>query len=325
MFRKIAIISIGLAAIVNLNAGEIQLGQIISGVNYGLTRQYMTTGLGSIGTATLSNYDAVLFANSTLGGVSPVPFAGYSNTSGTAATPGSTVNAVSNGVTFAMIGDTATPSDADYWTINGDTPVIVIPVGVFGVKTVWTMMNNAFGPNGVNDTDVTFSFGSSANDTGADVQTVTLDLVDGTEIRDAVDCTNGGTSCTSLDYAETLTLLTGVSNSGSTSGILPTVNVAAENVYSAAYNAGSSGPYASTTGNVVLDETGFGFGSAFAGSYLVSIKISDVSGGSNSDTSVSAITLMTAVPEPSTVALFMAGLGVIGFTRLRRNRGLKQN
>lgn len=317
MFRHIAVISVGLAAIINLNAGQIQIGQ----GNLGLTNTWMTSGVGSVGTATLANYDATLFSGATNGGTAPKPFTGYSNTAGTAATPGSTITG-SNGITFDMISDTATPSDADYWNLLGNTPTVVIPVGVFGVKQVWTMLNDATGVNANNAEQVTYSFGSSANDTGADVQTVTIDFVNGDEVRDAVDCTGGGAACTSITYATGILASTNsVSNTGSAGAA--TYNITALNLFTSLYTAGTAGaPYTNTSGSLNLDEQGIGFGATFANQFLVSVKITDLTG---SDTAVSAVTVVTAVPEPSTVFLFAAGLGALGFTRLRLNRRRQQS
>jgi hypothetical protein len=317
MFQKIAIIAVaGLVAAASLSAGQIQLGG-----STGLTSTYITSNGGSTGTSTLSNYDSTLFSGSTNSGTPPTPFTGYSNTPGTASTAGSTL--VQGTVTFDMISQTG--NDGNFWDLVGQTPQIKIPAGVFGVQTVWTMLNNAYGPNTANDTDVTFTFDNAANGSNAaSLNTVTVDLVNGTEIRDAVDCTSGDV-CTSLNFATSLasgatSVSTTVTGSGPAS-----INVVSRNVYSSIYNGGSSSPYGGTSGNLVLDDVGFAFGNAFANQYLVSVLVSDNSGvAGTSTTGVSAVTLVTTgltpAPEPSSVVLFIAGSGLIGLVRLQRKR-----
>jgi hypothetical protein len=318
MFRKIAIIAVtGLAAVASVSAGQIQLGQTISGVNDGLTTTYMTSG-GSTGSSTLKNYDLNLFSNGTNSGTPPTPFIGYSNTAGVASTPGSTL-VDSSGVTFDMISQTG--SNGNFWDLLSTSPTITIPAGVFDVKTVWMMMNNLYGVGGSNDTDVKFTFDNAANGSDAgSLNTVTVDLVNGTEIRDAVDCTNVTSSCTLLTYGTGLAPMTTVATTVTGSGP-SSLNIAARNIVTTAYNTGSAAPYANTSGNLVLDEQGFGFGSAFASQYLVSIQVTDDSGALNvSRTAVSAVTLITATPEPSSVLLLLTGFGMLCFTVLKRKR-----
>src|ERR1700722_15270147 len=99
MFRYIAILIVGAGAIANVDAGQIQIGQVITGVNDGLTTTYVTSGCagggsciaGSAGSFSERAYDANLFSAATPAPVSPSPFSGYSNTAGTPATPGSTM------------------------------------------------------------------------------------------------------------------------------------------------------------------------------------------------------------------------------------------
>jgi hypothetical protein len=84
---------------------------------------------------------------------------------------------------------------------------------------------------------------------------------------------------------------------------------------------------------VVLDDQGFIFNGialtgALAGynnvdSYLVSIQIQESAKAGtpgSDDVALSAITLDTATPEPSTVLMLLTGLGAIGFFGLRRRR-----
>jgi hypothetical protein len=77
----------------------------------------------------------------------------------------------------------------------------------------------------------------------------------------------------------------------------------------------------SITGNLVLDDQGFFFtGSALTtslSSYLVNIQIMEANVATGSAVGISAVTV-DATPEPSTILLLLAGLGAIGFSRLRR-------
>jgi hypothetical protein len=90
--------------------------------------------------------------------------------------------------------------------------------------------------------------------------------------------------------------------------------------------------YANTSGNVVLDDQGFIFnslnltGTGFTGltnldTYLVSVQVKEVgSGDTGAFLGLSAITVDSPVPEPSTVALVLVGLGAVGFGALRRKK-----
>jgi len=79
-------------------------------------------------------------------------------------------------------------------------------------------------------------------------------------------------------------------------------------------------------GAAYLDDQGFFFNSANLSTlgagltnlntYLVSVQVNEIS-TSGSGAGLAAITV-DAVPEPSTILLFVAGLGVVGLGRLRK-------
>ena len=70
---------------------------------------------------------------------------------------------------------------------------------------------------------------------------------------------------------------------------------------------------------VAFQDQGFQFGSAYLNKYLASITVQELSGVlATSQTALSAITVESALPEPSTILLLMTGLGAIGFSRMRR-------
>jgi len=300
----------GLTGIVAVYAGPVQL-QI--GGSTGLTSGFVsqTVSPGPAGSVGLQPYVGDIPPGSTsLTGLSGVPAA--------PAVPNGEVSGgqllTSNGVTFAMIDSGV--STANQWISTNqsvDTTTDTIQIGIFGVSAAWTMLNDQYGtPNGTNTT-VTFNFGNSANVTnGTSLQ---FTLTNGTEIRDAVDCITG--TCpsysTGLDF---------VNDYGPTGALNPATgpHVSAFNVWTGSYNtAGSASAYKNTTGDVFLDAQDFSLGSAYSGLYLVNIQIADANTGANTSRDMlSAVTVLGQAPEPSTWLLFAAGLGLVGFFRLRQ-------
>jgi hypothetical protein len=69
-----------------------------------------------------------------------------------------------------------------------------------------------------------------------------------------------------------------------------------------------------------IDDQDFVFGSAFASDWLVSLAVTQNSnfGNNISATALSAVTVDSAVPEPTTLVLLFAGLG--GIAAMRRFR-----
>ncbi|MDP9053676.1 MAG: hypothetical protein M3N93_05155, partial [Acidobacteriota bacterium] len=178
------------------NAGQIQLG----GVN-GLTNSYITSGCagsscvaGSTATAIEQNYDNVLFSGALNTSTSPKPYSTYSTSTANAGT----IVDSTNGVTFSMINDgTSEGGSNNVWTLaqaSGTLPTMTIPVGVFGVTDVYTMINTELASAASANRDVTlfFNFGTTSN--ASTVQTVTVKLANsnnsttaGGEVRNAVD------------------------------------------------------------------------------------------------------------------------------------------
>jgi len=274
MFRLTIVSTLGLVAVVAANAGSIEIG----GAS-GLTNSYLTTagggancaagaGLcitGSTGGFGEQNYDNVLFAGAT-NGTAPVPFSGYTQNTGIGSglTATSATNATSaGGVTFAMVSDGLNSgSSRNFWESNGNE-TITVPIGVFDVTDVATMLQNVWGSVGGNDTTVTFNFGNTSNATSG-LTTVVVNLNDANnagagEVRSGTLCntTTTATCNTTTDPQSALPATT--ANVGG-SGITVTTSA----VYGAATTFGGSyaytsvspntGFYANTAGHLKLDD-----------------------------------------------------------------------
>lgn len=319
--RLLYISILGVAAVSASSAGTIEIGgqsagPITSPTNaFGLTAAYIGAGNS---TWTERNFQANLFtndtiSNSTLGG-STLPDA-------VPTAPGSQQFVdPNNGVVFAMINDGSTGANLNqYWGSpnTAGSPIvssITIPIGLSGLTGASILLNDWFGLNGVANNDtITFNF------TGDGGQR-SVNLSNGNQIADATACIAASpswvttpTNCTQFARS--------VSNAGGGSPFIPTTTDVA---WSASYsNANANGAtiYSGTSGNLSLYDINFDL-SAFAVDTLTSITIADNNNLANSSRLVlSAITVEQA-PEPSTVLLFIAGLGVIGFIGQRRKAKL---
>jgi hypothetical protein len=350
------------------NAGQVTIGSNITyngttGVyqsQNGLTQAYLTgTATSCAGyqlfgnscitstapTATSRNYDVTLFNDVVdTGNTAPPapqpnfansPFTGYAvnssggapSTSGSAFSEPSGATITGGGTTFSMIADSANPT-SDFWNFGSVGNTVTIPIGISGVSEVWTMLNDEYGLNGNTYSSITFNFGASSSN--VTTTSVTVNLYEGTEIRDAVDCTTAGSGGTNSCTAFALTTASNTPNASlSGTNLSGLNNVTTANLYSAAYTGSSSGTsasggYVGSAGNLVMDDQGFNFGSNFLSDYLVSISVTDTNASANvSRLGLSAVTINTsevsATPEPSTWILFGAGLvGLLALGRLRK-------
>jgi len=307
MFRIAIVSGIALFTVVAANAGQIQIG----GAN-GLTASTVVGGGCSPGgPCTEQGYVPVMFEGKP---VSP------------AVGPGSVVDPLGDsgsGVTFSNINDGAGKNFWDIATSSGGFPsTLTIPVGLFGVTDVWTMINDIESTN-PRDVNVFFNFGTTANASTVDSVSVHLNNADGAssvgQVRNALVCNTG--------CAET----TQPSLSGMVSG---GITVVADNVWQQSYpfcGPSSIGTAVATCpiGTAFLDDQGFffnslslaplGAGLTNLNTFLVSVQVKEIAVGGGSGAGLSAITVDTsAAPEPSTVLLFVAGLGVVGLGRLRK-------
>jgi len=334
---------LGLLSVVAGYAGTIEIG----GVN-GLTANYINqvsgavcaAGAGNCVTGSTTgyaerNYDTILFsgASSNSGATTPVPFTGYAQDGGTPS--GSTLT---GGTTFAMLSDgtAADTSSYNYWGskgINNAVNTLVVPIGIFGVTDVWTMLENQWGTLGGNDTTLTFNYGTSSNQASGYTQVVVaLDNNNGTtgfngQLNSAVSCTTSASECSTTTSPVKSVAATSVIN-----GV--TVNTAT--IYSSSYTNATGVYYGGTAGKVRLNDQQFVLPSVDSDLWLVSISVTENDANSPqsatalgngtlpSETALSAITVdnnsaLTPTPEPTTILLLLSGLGAIGFRRLRRN------
>lgn len=314
------------------NAGSVQLG----GVS-GLTANYISQGAGAVCAAgagncvtgsesgfSEANYQTTLFSGANN---ATKAFTGYAQTGGEAS--GLTMGGGTK-PTFSMIaGDTVSDSNsatdsANFWdSTNSGSSSITVPVGVFDISDVWTMLQNNWGGLGTNDTSIRFNFGSASN--LADGPSVTLNLLNsnattGEEVRAAVVCATTPSAACSASTNPRMTPSTQTVGG---------VTVNGSQMFSNAYTA-ASGFYAGTAGNVKLDGQQFVFGSTYASDWLVSMTVTENNGSTYcsdcvapfSQTALTAITVDTAsaAPEPGTVLLLLTGLGCVGAARFRKGR-----
>jgi len=350
MLRTFTIFCFGLLALSALNAGQIQIGG--SNGTAGLTSNYVNAASGSpcagsyaSGQSSLAGYSGCLATGvgaTISGGLAGTNFKNlpdvtslYVGTTeggaGLAAPPTSlTANdALGAAVTFDLMNNNiwAGSGGTSTGTVSGvaTTTSLIVPVGVFGVDKVWTMLNDYWGEIGAQNTSVTFNFGTTSNQTSG-YDSVKFTLTNGNEIRDAVDCS--GVSTTPAPDATHTTQYT-AAGCRQYAGTTTSANTA--NAFHSAYNGdtNASSAYFFTSGSVNLDDQLFTFSAARQGEWLDSITISNTGGlagiiPATSRTALSAITVDTTVvvptPEPGSIMLILSGIGAIGVSRIRRRR-----
>ena len=303
MFRIAIVSGITLFSLVAANGGQIQIGQ-----PNGLTSSMVTgAGCSAGGPCTEKGYVPVLFESA------PVTVTAGSTFFDAAGDGGS-------GVTFDKINDTG-----NFWDLPTGTAssILTIPIGVFGVTDVWTMINDIEGVN-ARDITVSFNFGTSPTVSSFTDNVLLTNANTGHsgQVRNALVCN----SCVETSQ---VALTSGT--------VLNGVTVVADNIFTQPFTilcqdplaiAASIGSASScgAQGTAYLDDQGFFFNSLNLGggntnlnTYLVSIQVKEIT-NAGGGAALSAITIDTAAatPEPSTVLLFVAGLGVVGLGRLRK-------
>lgn len=320
MIRLTKISVFALFSVAAAYAGNIEIG----GVN-GLTASYISSGCagttcvaGSAGSFTEGNYDMRLFqaaSNSTF-----TPYSTYNGASGETGTLGTSPQ-------FAMINDGAGVNGSNNIWYAAGTSAIQVPIGLNAVNSVSMMLNDIWGVAGANDTVVTFDFANSSN--GSTVDQVIVDLTNSGaggssasgQIQSSVDCSSP-CSYNSNTFASGPALASSTPTA-TLNGSGTTVTVTTQDLFSTAYsssNIASTSAYAGTSGNINLDALTFTFPAAITSNlYLTEITVADPNVASKgSETALSAITVNVAAPEPSTVALLFAGLGLLGYAAFRR-------
>jgi hypothetical protein len=318
---------VGLLSAAVANAGQIQIG----GVN-GLTSNYITQGAGAVCAAGAGNclagsaggfvernYDLKLFLTAEEGSTAPVPYAGYTQTTAQQGTLGA----------FAMINDGLTGTNGNnFWDGVTSDSTITVPIGINNVSSVYTMLSNIWGTANTTDTVVTFDYGTSSNASSFN-DVVVVDLINsptgtsgnsGGQIQASIDCSTA-TICTNANGG----IAASSTPSATLNGNPETLTILAANLFTSGngYNGfTTAGAYSGSTGNLSLDAQDFLLSSIVAPSpseWLVNVKVEELTGGTVSQTALSAITVNTT-PEPSTVILFLGGLGALGLARFRFRR-----
>jgi hypothetical protein len=146
---------------------------------------------------------------------------------------------------------------------------------------------------------ITLNFSTTAN--GATLQSETFALINGLTQANILDGATAGTSGSTSDYNVTYLGHTYAVDTGQ--------------VFSTTISGGTN-----ANDTLVLDAQEFPVFEQFQSMYLTSVSITDT-GSTNPGTSnhevLSAVSI-TPTPEPSTLLLLGAGLGVIGASRFRR-------
>jgi hypothetical protein len=307
MFRIAIVSSITFFASFAANAGQIQIG----GAS-GLTSA-MVNATGCTTACTQQGYVPVMFQGASVSSPGAPPTGTFFDSAGDGG----------SGVSFSKLN-----GQGSFWAIptGGSTSSLVVPIGLLGVTDVWTMLND-IESTASRDVNVIFNFGTTATASTVAAVNVHLFNADGAnangQVRNALVCSTG--------CAETSQL-------GLTGEVTAGVTVVADNLWSQSFSClsekptgvNSLAPAIGCSGTAYLDDQGFFFNSLSLPSlgagltnlntYLVSVQVNEITnttGGSGAG--LSAITLDTApTPEPSTVLLFVAGIGVVGLGRLRK-------
>jgi len=338
-----------LGAVATANAGQIQIGGVDGITSSYITGNCATTNClnapaadGAFTTSSTNvseiNYNTTLFANAQNSSVSPnVPFPTLTDTSAAAVSA-----AGAGGVTFNLLDETR-DSSLDAWSLAGSqsgNQTLDIPINVAGVSSVWTMLNLENSVSAAKEAWVTFDFASSPGATTG-LTSVTARLLNSSNpfnaaaagiLQNAILCSatcpsgnysNGANGPTLTSSVGTMTVREdtgGLTSNTPDTSVTSQVTMSGNTLYDFAYNSGGAG----TSGNVVLDDQGFVFSGALqtlaASNYLVDMRVYDNGATGVSGIALSAVTVITPTPEPSTVLLLLTGLGAIGIGLLRRVR-----
>jgi hypothetical protein len=227
---------------------------------------------------------------------------------------------------------------------GGATSTLTIPVGIFGVNDVATLLNTTGGvmtggtvcagatitatanttcTNTRSYSYVTLEFNHTdpTGLTGTDLFE-TVSLVNGVTQRNILDgtCVNGSASFCTGTGALATTQSNGLVMDPNT-GIMYTIVAQNDFTGSTSNNIhGTNGPANNST--MFLDAQLIPVFSEYSGNYLVSVSITNTgtSSGANYNEEVLSGLTVTASPEPSTILMLLGGIGVMAASRLRRKK-----
>jgi hypothetical protein len=313
--RLFSVLLLSAAAVSIASAGNLEIGGSLNtstGVSTGgLNAAYLA------GTTWFEKgYSAVLFANDPISGSS---LGGSTVPDATSAIQQFTD--MNNGVVFGMDSDASDQFWASASGTTTGTTTITVPVGVFGATQANILLNDYYGVNGTTDATVIFNFVTA----GA----VTDTLTNGNQIDSATQCAANSTFFTTPPAGGTATCTsfgTSTSNAGNVGNPIATTTDTAWNaIYTGNTNhnttSTSGTPFGGTSGSLDLSDIQFNL-SAYSGDTLTSITIKDTANNPDgSRLALAAISVqapLTATPEPSTIVLLAAGLGLVGFFGRRR-------
>jgi hypothetical protein len=227
-------------------------------------------------------------------------------------------------------GDQVKTIDVGNYTTNiSGTQTSVNASGLFGVDQIWTMLNDVYATPGTQGITLTLN-GYDA--TGTNAISETVNLFNGVDYR-SIGSTNVPQDHTACDVANIGVGTLGTNCTGHTSSTaqasgtdstIVTSNFSGVNVkvYNSVFETGDT---LTPTDTYWLDVQDINLGSAFTNGWLNKITVTshDGTGGVSEKAILSAITvdtLTSAVPEPGTILLTLAGLGGLAFFQIKRTR-----
>jgi len=244
----------------------------------------------------------------------------------------STIFKPNNAPEFDLLGDGVNISSMQDWVSTSTATAagtITIPVGIFGVQSVDTMLSTVAGLTS-GGTVCTSNNGLNPNTNCSNTASyayITLNLLSPTNVAatEVFALINGVTQANILDGATTGT-------SGSTVGsysVFDSVSnsnynvTTQQNVFSSTISGGNQ-----NGDTLLLDAQEFPIFSEYSGYELLSVAVTDTGASSTNHEILSGLTVLetsglsplivSQTPEPSTLITLLVGLGAVGAIRLRR-------